>query len=162
MSYVDRTLLDGEQLVFRTRLHWLLYLKPFLIDLLVFLPLIWWLWIGSARRYAWIPVAVGLLAFLPAYVRRRSSDFAVTNKRVMMKEGILSTRSIELLHSKIEAIAVEQSLLGRVLGYGDITVTGSGGTRELFTHIQSPLQFRRAVQGVADRDQETTGATAAR
>ena len=74
----------------------------------------------------------------------------MTNKRVMMKTGVFSTRSIELLLSKIEAIAVEQSLMGRMLGYGDIVVTGSGGTKETFPRIQSPLEFRRAVQSVTD------------
>ena len=74
----------------------------------------------------------------------------MTNKRVMMKVGVFSTRSVELLLNKIEAIAVDQSFMGRVLGYGDIVVTGSGGTREAFSHIQGPLEFRRAVQSVTD------------
>jgi uncharacterized membrane protein YdbT with pleckstrin-like domain len=66
----------------------------------------------------------------------------------MMKVGVFATRSIELLLNKIEAIAVNQSLLGRIFGYGDIAVTGSGGTRETFSRIQGPLEFRRAVQSV--------------
>jgi uncharacterized membrane protein YdbT with pleckstrin-like domain len=79
-----------------------------------------------------------------------SSDFAVTNKRVMMKTGIFNTHSVELLLSKIEAIAVNQTLPGRVFGYGNIVVTGSGGTEEAFSDIQAPLEFRRAVQSVTD------------
>jgi uncharacterized membrane protein YdbT with pleckstrin-like domain len=68
----------------------------------------------------------------------------------MMKSGVMTTRSVELLLNKIEAIAVDQSLLGRMFGYGNIVVTGSGGTREAFSQIQSPLEFRRAVQSVSD------------
>ncbi len=68
----------------------------------------------------------------------------------MMKVGVFSTRSVELLLNKIEAIAVDQSFMGRILGYRDIVVTGSGGTREAFSHIQGPLEFRRAVQSVTD------------
>ena len=74
----------------------------------------------------------------------------MTNKRVMMKAGVFTTRSVELLLNKIEAIAVNQSLAGRLFGYGDIVVTGSGGTREAFSNIQTPLEFRRAVQSVSD------------
>ncbi|MGZ5130018.1 MAG: PH domain-containing protein, partial [Caldimonas sp.] len=85
-----------------------------------------------------------------AIVKRQSSDFVVTNKRVMMKAGVFTTRSVELLLNKIEAIAVNQSLSGRLFGYGDIVVTGSGGTREAFSHIRAPLEFRRAVQSVSD------------
>ena len=74
----------------------------------------------------------------------------MTNKRVMMKVGVFSTRSIELLLNKVEAIAVNQSFIGRLFGYGDIVVTGSGGTKEAFSRIQGPLEFRRAVQSVSD------------
>jgi uncharacterized membrane protein YdbT with pleckstrin-like domain len=69
---------------------------------------------------------------------------------VMMKVGVFNTRSIELVLNKIEAIAVNQSLVGRIFGYGDIVVTGSGGTKEAFSQIQAPLAFRRAVQSVTD------------
>jgi hypothetical protein len=80
----------------------------------------------------------------------RSRDFAVTNKRVMMKVSVFNSRSVELLLNKIEAIAVNQSLVGRMFGYGDIEVTGSGGTEEEFANIQAPLELRRAVQSVTD------------
>jgi uncharacterized membrane protein YdbT with pleckstrin-like domain len=90
------------------------------------------------------------LAFLPAYLKRTTSEFAVTNKRVIMKVGVLSTRSYELLLSKVEGIAVTQRLLGKLLNYGNIVVTGSGGTQEPFSDIQDPLQFRHAVQAVTD------------
>jgi uncharacterized membrane protein YdbT with pleckstrin-like domain len=87
---------------------------------------------------------------VPSYLRRMSSEFAVTNKRVIMKTGVLNTRSFELLLSKIEAIAVNQELLGKLLDFGDIVVTGSGGTQEHFSDIQDPMQFRNAVQSVTD------------
>ena len=70
----------------------------------------------------------------------------------MMKTGVFSTRSVELLLNKIEAIAVHQSLGGRIWGYGDIVVTGSGGTEERFANVQAPLELRRAVQQVTDTE----------
>src|SRR5262249_8296494 len=97
-----------------------------------------------------IPLGVAALVLLGAIVKRQSSDFAVTNKRVLMKVGVFTTRSTELFLNKIEAIAVHQSLAGRMLGYGDIVITGSGGTHEEFHDIQAPLAFRRAVQTVTD------------
>jgi uncharacterized membrane protein YdbT with pleckstrin-like domain len=150
MSYINRNLLAGEQVVFRTRLHWLLYLGPVLLTVFVLLPIAWLLSSGSWSGITWIPLGVGLVILLAAFIKRQSSDFAVTNKRVMMKVGVFRTRSIELLLSKIEAISVDQSVMGRIFGYGDIVVTGSGGTKEAFSKIQSPLAFRRAVQSVTD------------
>jgi uncharacterized membrane protein YdbT with pleckstrin-like domain len=155
MSYIDANLLPGEQVVFRTRLHWLLFLAPILLTV-VLLPVAWFIANGTWSRFAWLPLALAALILLITYIRRRASDFAVTNKRVMMKVGVFSTRSIELLLNKIEAIAVNQSFLGRTLGYGDIVITGSGGSRETFARIQRPLAFRRAVQSVADPHQSAT------
>ena len=74
----------------------------------------------------------------------------MTNKRVIIKLGVVTTRSTELLLPKIEGIAVSQSLFGRMFGFGEIIVTGSGGTQEPFDNIQSPLDFRQAVQAATD------------
>jgi uncharacterized membrane protein YdbT with pleckstrin-like domain len=150
MSYIDSNLIAGERVVYRTRLHWLVLLPPALLFVVVLLPLTWYLAQGQWQGFAWIPLAVGVLALLPAIIKRQSSDFAVTNKRVMMKAGVFTTRSVELLLNKIEAIAVDQSFLGKLFGYGDIVVTGSGGTREAFPGIQGPMEFRRAVQAISD------------
>lgn len=150
MSYIDGNLVAGERVVYRTRLHWLLFTTPVLFTAVVLLPSAWYLANGSWSRYTWVPLAIGLLLLLVTFIRRQSSDFAVTNKRVMMKVGVFSTRSVELMLSKIESIAVNQSIMGRIFGYGDIVVTGSGGTHEPFSFIQGPLAFRRAVQSVTD------------
>lgn len=150
MSYIDGNLLSGEHVVYRTRLHWLLFMGPVLLTVVVFLPIAWFLANGTWSGLAWIPLALGSLVLLATFIKRQSSDFAVTNKRVMMKVGVFSTRSVELLLNKIEAIAVNQGFIGRIFGYGDIVITGSGGTTEAFSHIQGPLAFRRAVQSVTD------------
>jgi uncharacterized membrane protein YdbT with pleckstrin-like domain len=150
MSYIDSNLLAGEQVVYRTRLHWLLFSGPVLLSAVVLLPTAWLLANGAWHGFAWIPIVLGLIVLLVTYIKRRSSDFAVTNKRVMMKVGVFSTRSVEILLNKIEAITVNQGFIGRVFDYGDIVITGSGGTREAFPRIQGPLAFRRAVQSVTD------------
>jgi uncharacterized membrane protein YdbT with pleckstrin-like domain len=150
MSYIDGNLLPGEHIVYRTRLHWKIFVVPLLFTVFILLPITWLLANGTWSHYAWIPLVVALVLLAPAFIKRQSSDFAVTNKRVMMKVGVFSTRSVELLLSKIEAIAVHQTFGGRVFGYGDIVVTGSGGTKEAFSNIQAPLDLRRAVQSVTD------------
>ena len=151
MSYVDGNLLPDEQVVFRTRLHWKILIGPLLFAIVTLLPVGWLLMQGTWNNLVLIAPAIGLLVLVIALIRRQSSDFAVTNKRVMMKTGVFSARSVELLLSKVEAIAVNQSLGGRLFNYGDIVVTGSGGTEEPFTGIQAPLQLRRAVQSVTDK-----------
>lgn len=150
MSYIDANLLPGERVLVRTHLHWKLLVGPIVLLVVTLVPVAW-LWLqGSWTSWILLAPAFGLLVLLAAIVKRQSSDFAVTSKRVMMKTGVFSTRSVELLLGKIEAIAVNQTLGGRMIGYGDIVVTGSGGTEETFADIQSPLAFRRAVQSVTD------------
>ncbi len=150
MSYVDSNLLEGERVIYRTRLHWKLFLAPVLFAVVVSIPLTWIALYGTWSPFAWIPLGLGLLWLLSVLIRRQTSEFVVTNKRVLMKVGVFTTRSIELLLSKVEAITVHQSLTGRLLGYGDIVLTGSGGTKEPFATIQSPLAFRNAVQAASD------------
>jgi uncharacterized membrane protein YdbT with pleckstrin-like domain len=160
MSYIDSHLLPGEHIVYRTRLHWKVYIVPILFTLFILLPIVWLLYNGAWSHYAWVPLVVAVLILTPAWIKRQSSDFAVTNKRVMMKLGVFGTRSVELLLSKVEAIAVDQTFGGRLFGYGDIVVTGSGGTREAFANIQAPLEFRRAVQSVTDTQNDSARAAA--
>lgn len=151
MSYVDRHLLPGETVTYRTRLHWRVYLLPGIFVLLVLLPLTIILALSTdIKLLALLPAVAGIVVLAIAWLRRRGSEFAVTNKRVIIKLGVLSSRSIELLLSKVEGIAVEQSFSGRIFGYGGIVVTGSGGTKEPFEGIQSPLDFRQAVQAATD------------
>lgn len=150
MSYLDRNLLTNEQVLFRTRLHWRLYVTPLLFTLLAMGPIAVLLWMRDARAWAPLPPALGLVWVLAAHVRRQSSEFAVTNKRVVIKIGVFTTRSVELLPSKVEGVTVEQDLWGKLFGYGDIVVTGSGGSKEAFAGIQRPFEFRRAMQEATD------------
>src|SRR5437773_7607565 len=86
------------------------------------------------------------LAALPAFVARRTSEFAVTNKRVLIKTGLIRCHSLETLLSKIESIGVTQGILGRILDFGTIVVSGTGGSKEPFHRIADPLQFQCKVQ----------------
>ena len=151
MSYIDNHLLPGEVVSYRTRLHWKVFVIPFLISILMVALAIWAL---SAKKnvLAIAPFVVTAIILFVPWIQRRSSEFAVTNKRVIIKLGFMTTRSMELLLSKIEGITVSQSLAGRMFGFGEIIVTGSGGTQEPFADIQSPLDFRQAVQAATTID----------
>jgi uncharacterized membrane protein YdbT with pleckstrin-like domain len=98
----------------------------------------------------WIAgTALGVIAFilfLPSWIKASSSEFAITNKRVLIKVGLIHRHSLELLLQKVEGVGVDQGILGRILGCGTITVAGVGGTKEAFRMIANPLEFRRQVQ----------------
>lgn len=142
MSYVESNLLPNEQITYRAKLHWIIYALPasvFLIAILVAL--------GGGGWIAGMAIAIiGFILFLPPWIKASSSEFAITNKRVLIKVGLIRRHSLELLLQKVEGIGVDQGLLGRILGYGTITVSGVGGTKEAFRMISNPLDFRREVQ----------------
>jgi len=149
MSYIDTHLLPGEVVSYRTRLHWKIFVMPVLIAIAM-LALAVWAISADRKVLAIVPMAVAVVVLFVAWIRRHSSEFAVTKKRVIIKLGVMTTRSIELLLPKIEGITVSQTLAGRMFGFGEIIVTGSGGTQEPFDSIQSPLDFRQAVQAATD------------
>lgn len=97
-------------------------------------------WVGGAV------VVVGLVLLVPPLVAYRTTEFGVTNKRVIVKTGFIRRHTLELLLRQVEAISVDQSLMGRLLGFGSITLTGTGGVREEFHRVVSPLEFRRRIQ----------------
>jgi uncharacterized membrane protein YdbT with pleckstrin-like domain len=142
MSYVERNLLPNEEITYRARLHRIIFFLPdciLVIALLVALG-------GGGWIAAGVVAAIGILLFVPPWIRSMSSEFAITNKRVLVKVGLVRRHSLELLLQKVEGIGVDQSVLGRILGYGTITVSGVGGTKESFRMISDPLEFRRQVQ----------------
>jgi len=96
-----------------------------------------------------------------AWLRFANSEFAVTSSRVVIKVGLISRRTLELQLSKVEAIAVDQDLLARVMDYGTLVVGGTGGTKEAFKYIKAPLAFRGAVQHQTELSNRVVVASAA-
>jgi uncharacterized membrane protein YdbT with pleckstrin-like domain len=150
MSYVDNSLIPNESVVFRTRLHWIIFIWPILFLIATCALLYFGFQQHPYALYAGeVLLVITAILFLAKYVVYRSSEFAVTNKRVIIKVGVMQRRTLELMLTKVEAISVTQGLLGQLFGCGTIMVTGTGGTREPFDNISSPLQFRRAVQSAS-------------
>ena len=141
MGFVERNLLPNEQVTYTATLHWIIYLVP-VIMLLVAMALA----LALNGVAGMVVGAVGLLLMIPPWIKSSSSEFAITNKRVVIKVGLIRRHSLELLLQKVEGIGVDQGIVGRILGYGTITVSGVGGTKEAFQRISNPLEFRRQVQ----------------
>lgn len=161
MGYVERNLASGETLLYKTRHHWVVLLGPIFIAVLL-LALAVALLVGSfgnrrgsgtwttGTEAAMIFGVLLLLAALGTFVygiaKRNATEMAVTNRRVLIKTGLMSRRTLDLMLARVESIAVEETAFGRMLGYGSLVVRGTGGTPEPFEKIAHPQEFRRAVQ----------------
>ncbi len=149
MGYVERHLLPNERVVYKTRLHWVLFIKPVLVMLVgavlaVLLRQVAdpaWLWVFGVAVFV-----AGFAWWLVHYVEVMTSEFAVTSSRLILKVGLISRYTTELLLTKVESIGVQQGLTGRFLNFGDLIVTGTGGAREVFRRVRDPIGFRNHVQ----------------
>jgi len=156
-DYVSRTLTSGERVHYRTRLHWISLLPGLAIAAIALAAAIALLVLAPAVTATLVAVAAillfALIIALVEYLKYVSSEFAVTDARVLIKLGWIRRRSIEILVAKVESIVVDQPVLGRLLDYGTVIITGTGGTREAFDQIAAPLELREQVQAqiVAER-----------
>jgi uncharacterized membrane protein YdbT with pleckstrin-like domain len=165
MSYVERNLVPGETLLYQTRHHWIVLIGPLLVALVVGLPGLLLLFAGTAKsavledyvsrvpggtQTALILAAILLVVALAnigwGLAKRNATEMAVTNRRVLIKTGIGSRRTLDLMLSRVESIGVEETMWGRMLGFGNVIVRGTGGTPEPFVKISHPQEFRRQVQ----------------
>jgi hypothetical protein len=158
MGYIEKALIPGEHVVYRTRLHWIVMIGHVVLSLFL-LALAGFLLVYAYRHrpmpitqlhlFEWGGVAalvIALMVILMGSVRRSATEMAVTNRRVVVKTGLASRRTVEMLLNKVETIEVSEPGMGRLLGYGSITVIGTGGTSEPFHLMAHPLEFRSRVQ----------------
>lgn len=146
MSYIDNNLLSGEKVTYRTKLHWIVFLRPAIWLLVAIFFFVKGSGIGEIQMFGVLFIIVTIIDGIGAFITYSTSEFGLSNKRVLMKVGFIRRHSIEVLLSKVEGIQVKQGILGRVLGYGSITVSGTGGMKDPFRKITSPMEFRRKVQ----------------
>lgn len=163
MSYIEASLVPGETVVYQTRLHWIVMLRHILLALLLLAgsgALLSYLLnhprlVNTSEHLAEGGAAAllvcGIVAIFAGVVRRNATEMAVTTRRVVVKQGLVNRKTIEMLLNKIETIEVSEPMVGRMLGYGSITMVGTGGTSEPFHKISHPLQFRSEVQQQLER-----------
>jgi uncharacterized membrane protein YdbT with pleckstrin-like domain len=131
-SYVDSTLLQGETVKYRAKI------SLWSIAHLIFFGLLL------------LVVGVGLVFLIWAWIRYKTTEFAVTDRRIIAKTGLISRSTVELFLDKVEALHVDQSVPGRLLDFGTITIRGTGTTLEPIRNISAPLELRKQFMQAAD------------
>jgi uncharacterized membrane protein YdbT with pleckstrin-like domain len=141
MGYIDDNLMSGEQIVYRTKLHWVIFLWPIIFVVIAFM-----FFAGDSTAAGGFFLLVAIIWGVSFFISFKTSEFGITNKRVLIKTGFIRRNSLETLLTKVEGIQVNQGILGRILNYGTIIVKGTGGTSNPFHKIDAPLEFRKKVQ----------------
>ena len=127
MSYIEESLSEGEKVVAVFKQHWVTRL---------------WL-------VLWILLLVTIPLALYEWLRLRTIEHGVTNKRVIYKQGIVSRQTEEMKLGSIETVEIEQGVWGRMLGFGDVKVTGRGISDLVFRRVADPLGVKRQIESVS-------------
>ena len=149
--YIDEILQPGERVLYSTNAHWMFFLPAIaawvLAAVLFFLSrstttegLVLLCLVGSGL------VALAALYWtVAAWFQRWTTETDVTNFRIVHKTGFIKRRTFEMSVDKVESVDVNQSILGRIMNYGDVTIMGVGEGRETIRSIDSPLAFRNSI-----------------
>jgi uncharacterized membrane protein YdbT with pleckstrin-like domain len=148
-GYVDRAVQPGETLRATGRLHWVIFFPGVVllafalggIGALFFEP-------GAPRFFKLLVFAAGFAGtaqFLGALVRQISTEIAVTDRRVILKTGLIARHTVEMNRDKVESVDVDQDIFGRIFDYGTIVVRGTGAGLEPLSTIAAPLALRDAI-----------------
>lgn len=134
MSYLSKTLVDNERVIYQIKLHWLIF---------IYLALHWLLAIAT--------IGLWLLPAIYQTLKWNNLLRALTNIRLLTKEGIISRSSSEILLRSVETVTIEQTFIGRLLNYGVINITGVGGSQVAITWVGKPLEVKRIIENNISR-----------
>lgn len=144
MNYLSRDLIEGERVIFTARPHRVSLLAPALGAAAAVL-LAAAVWMDGTLGRAWPAFLLPAAVALPSWLRWRSTQYVVTNKRLCVRTGVLKVTTLETVLNKVGTIGVEQDLPGRALGYGTVIIKGLGGGVEALPRIADPYRLRRMV-----------------
>ncbi len=157
MSYIDDNLMSGERVIYRSKLHWVVVVIPIIFAVIIALIALVLLFTGGdavGMGYFFLFfLLIAIIWVISSFISFKTSEFGVTNKRVLVKVGWIRRNSLETLLAKVEGIQINQGILGRILNYGTIVVKGTGGTSNPFHKIEAPFEFRKKVQEQIDSTQ---------
>ena len=142
MSYIQNNLQAGEEIKYKADIHWYIFAYPVILLLLS-------AFFSSAQTGLFYYVSIllllsGLFQLIKRILLKMGAEYVVTNKKVILKSGILNRDALESVLNKCEGIRINQSLMGRMLGFGSIVVT-TGGVTNKFDFITNPIKFRNEI-----------------
>ena len=150
MSYIEHNLSQDEEIKLTIKLHWLNYVSPSLIGLLALLSMGIFTFDEELRHFPlgkWL-ILILVLWTAYSYLVLYMTEMVVTTKRVICKKGIISIKTEELKNNKIESVEIKQSVLDRLLGYGDLWFSGTGSSKVLFATIDDPCNIKKQIDDI--------------
>jgi uncharacterized membrane protein YdbT with pleckstrin-like domain len=149
--YIDDILQPGEKVLYSTNAHWMFYLPAIAAWIVAIVFLVLSRMVGTevlmlvCLAFAAVVGLAALYWSATAWFHRWTTETDVTNMRIVHKTGFIKRRTFEMSLDKVESVDVNQSIIGRIMNYGDVTIMGVGEGKETISTIASPLAFRNAI-----------------
>lgn len=152
--YIEENLLPDEKILFRTKKHLIIFFIPVLLTILSVMAFNYMHSDFILVKLEWVPSLIVLIVWASVLLEYYFAEFAVTNKRVMMREGFFFRHANELRINTISQVKIDQSLLGQWLGYGSVSIN-SFGAFDSYSLIADPYQFQKIVNMQLDKMVQT-------
>lgn len=153
MGYIDNNLMSGENIVYKATIHWIIFVPGGVIFALGIYLFTIDTEGGIGLVFGLIAIIIALFSLIKAMITKITTELAITSKRVIAKFGLIRRSTVELNHSKVESFNVDQSILGRIFGFGTLVINGTGGGKIPIPSIDDPLEFRREAMQTIDSSQ---------
>lgn len=144
MSYIEKSLMAGEHVVYEAEVHPVVYRMPLLLAFIAIVQFV----IPTEGTQLTMQIVFCIILLLVAGVMAIKAHggkrFVLTNKRLIAKKGILRHESLDLMLRRCEGVQLSQGLLGRMMNYGTVVVT-TGEAMNLFQHIKDPITFSTQI-----------------
>lgn len=141
MNYIDSTIMSGETVIYRAKLtRW------------IFLPGIFWLILVTPicrlinAAFGTYVLIFTILILFSEFINYFTSEFGLTNKRIIAKTGFIRRNAFEVLLKKVESVQVNQGITARIFRYGNIVITGTGGSKNSAAKISKPMIYKKTIQ----------------
>ncbi len=143
-NYISKNILPDEKILYRTKKHWIIFLIPFVLTIMTV-----FFFLNSnpfVVKLSFIMLIVTLLYWMNQFLLYYASEFAITDKRVMMREGFFYRHTNETRLTAISNVGATQSLLAQALSYGTVFINTFGGETDAFTELDNPVLFQKKLQ----------------
>lgn len=150
MSYIDNNILPDETIMFRTKKSLIIFFFPIVWTIVAIFAYAYMHTSPLLSKLEWIPWVIAIILMGNVWLDYMTSEFAVTNKRVMMREGFFTRRANQVRLSTISQVNVNQSLLGQLFNFGVVSIN-TFGAFDSYSMISKPFQFQSMVNGQLDK-----------
>lgn len=133
MPYIEQSLSTGEKIEGLFKLHWIAWI-PMVIWIILAIP----------------TFGITLILAIYEFMRLKFLEQGVTNKRVILKKGIISRQTEEMKLASIETVEINQGIFGRIFGFGTVKVTGRGISDLMFKRIDDPIAVKRQIESISN------------